>query len=124
MDRSYGFTLAIKYFGNLKQLRLRTGIKHGKIQYMRNHSKNINLIDALKIELASQGNIKWYFFMENIDEKIKQRIEKGTSFISNNKKNSPDRLSQRICAAIEYEKQLGSRRGQRTDCKRLIIPSF
>lgn len=114
MDRSYGFTLAIKYFGSLKQLRLRAGIKHGKVVYMRNHANKINLMDALKIEIASNGAIRWYYFIDKIDEKIKRRIEEGAS--SPTKLSIPEKkLSQRVFEAIEYENQLGSRQGKRND---------
>ncbi len=115
MDRSYGFTLAIKYFGSLKELRLRSGIKHGKIMYMRNHANKINLLDALRIEIASHGAVKWHYFMGKIDEKIKRRIEEGASSTNQSIKNIQKSLSQRVFEAIEHEKQLGNRQGQRND---------
>ena len=84
---------------------------------MRNYSKNINLLDALKIELASKGAVKWYLFMDNIDEKIKQRIEKGAVFHNPRAENNKNYLSQKILKAIQYENKLGLRQGKRSDLK-------
>jgi hypothetical protein len=76
--RSYGFSLAIRYFGNLKELARRAKITRGKILYMRNHAIKVDLESALRIEIASEGAVKWYHFVEKIDKKLKSRIENGS----------------------------------------------
>lgn len=83
IDRSYGFNLAIRYFGSLKELARRTHIARGKILYMRNHALKINLEDALRIEIETNGLIKWYYFIEKIDKKLKNRIELGSRILTN-----------------------------------------
>lgn len=76
-DRSYGFKLAIKYFGSLVEIAKKTHISRFKILYMRNHAAKVDLESALKIEIASHGAVKWYYFMEKVDKNLKFRIEHG-----------------------------------------------
>lgn len=111
----YYLRKAIRYCGGTqKDLARRIGVKPGKISYLLNYARKINMKDAVKIELAVEGTIKWYQLMEfeyiQIKQAWKDSVANAIHLISNKAS-----FSEKIKQAMEYERDLGLRQGKRTD---------
>jgi DNA-binding transcriptional regulator YdaS (Cro superfamily) len=101
--------------GRQKDLAKRIKVKPGKISYMLNYARKIKMEDAVKIELAVNGKIQWHHFMESEYQKVRRDWEEKIIDRIGKYQSEIVPLSEKIYQAMEYEKQQGNRRGQRSD---------
>ena len=119
MTHDYFLRRAIKYCGGKqKDLAARIKVKPCKISYMLNYACKIKMEDAVKIELAVDGAVKWYQLMEDDYHKIKEEIKEKFHYTFNTDDGTSSSFSEIMKKAMEYEKQLGKHQGRRTDLLR------
>jgi DNA-binding transcriptional regulator YdaS (Cro superfamily) len=114
MKKDYAFVMAVKRFGTLKKLAKEIGVEHTVLLYQRNHARSVDLRIALKIEIATDYEVRWYHLTEEKDKKIICRLE-GNHPTADVALPSEKSFSERVFEAMSYEAELGNRRGKRTD---------
>ena len=118
MEHGYLLRKAIRYCGGKqKHLAKKMKVKPGKISYMLNYARKIKMEDAVKLQLAVDGHIKWHQLMDSEYKDIKNEY-KNKIFPSMDDDNlATITFSEKVRQAMNYEKQYGKRQGQRNDLK-------
>ena len=127
MHWEYGLAMAFKYFSNnVSEMAKQTGISEDRLDYLCNkNAKQMRLDEAIIIDVATQSAVFWYQLMDQVDPRVKQRLDKGSSMSTaaypSHMAEKP--LSERVFEVMMLEKEkYGNRQGQRTDIH--FVPNY
>jgi DNA-binding transcriptional regulator YdaS (Cro superfamily) len=107
---------AIAECGSQKELSRLMGEKPEKVSYLLNRAKKINLEDALKIEAATGGIVTRYHLAGRLNIKVKRLLEEKPKAVDEL------RISERVGIGVAHEREIGPRRGARSDLLRENFP--